>query len=234
MEKSIALILLLSQIIIADTLTITFGVQQDTYSFELCSRYIQTLNSQLSKTKLKLVYQPFERSVISLLSEKTDGDFLRSAYVYSDSDPIIKIHGTITPDPVTYYLFALPSYFDTVSIIPSKNSKYICTLHNRTIKAWLEKNNLSYTMVRDYRQVVGMIEMGRVDCLIGASGYNYEPTIKKAGIVQSKDILFQDTLYLFLHEKHKEAALEIEQAIQKMEKDSLYLNFSPYDTSTAK
>lgn len=232
MKKGVLILLFLSLFSSADTLHITFGIQPDTFTFRICKRYIDSLNSRLTSTTLQLIHQPFERSIVSLTSGKTDGDLLRSSYVYSESDPVIKIEGTITPEPTKYYLFALQSYFDTISTIPSPKSRYSTVLHNKTTKAWLEKNNLPYTMVRDYRQIVDMLLMKRIDCLVGAAGYSYEPSFQKAGIVRSNELLFQDTLHLFLHEKHIKAVREIEQGIQSLEKDSIYLDLSPFDTTS--
>lgn len=224
MKKTILFLLIFLVYISADTLTITLGIQPETQSFLSSQHYIDSLNSKLSQITLKLIYQPYERSYLSLISGKTDGDLLRSSLVYEKEMSVIAIEAPIIAKPIDYYLFALPTYLDTVTIMPSPSARFAATLHNRTVKAWLQKHELSFFTMQNIRQIVQMLQIKRIECFVGAKGYSDEPLFIDAGIARSSQPLFQDSLKLYIHQKHKDHIKEIKEAIHSLAKDSIYLS----------
>lgn len=220
MKLLLLLLTLCSLSFSTDTLRITVGLLTGSEVYRECERYVGDLNRALNGVLyLKLEYQPYERSAVSLKESKTDGDFLRSTYVYNNDDPVIRLEIPIAA-PVKYYLFARPAFFDTISYFPDTSCRYIAFLNNRATTQWLKKQNLRYHEMKDFGLMVQMVQLERACCIVSGEAFQNEPEVQKAGLIMSQKPIFEDHLYFYLHKNNAHHRSALEAAIKTVKNDS--------------
>lgn len=218
--KCLILLLLISwSLFSADTLTITFGNKPDDRTYKMAQRYIKEINSRLdSSLVLKVKYEPLGRSALHLCEGNTDGDLMRTDYVYQHCSEVVKVPVSLRVDKM--YPYCRTGYHDSVTTHPDSSTNYVTTLGNRLVQYWKEKTTTPCHEVLDYRQALKMVHLKRADCFIGSNVYADDSLLNALEITMGSEPVITADNYLFLNKKHEKHAGQLTKVLYELHEES--------------
>lgn len=218
MKFRILLLLICSTLFSADTLSLTFGNKPDNRTYKMAQRYIQEVNSRLDSTLVLLIkYEPLGRSALHLCDGKTDGDLMRTDFVYQHCQNVVKVPVSLRVDKM--YPYCRGGYHDSVTTHPDSSTKYVTTLGNRLVQYWKEKTTTPCYEVLDYRQALKMVQLKRADCFIGSNAFGNDSLLSSLGITMGSEPVITAENYLYLNRKHERHVGQLTKVLYELKEE---------------
>lgn len=157
---------------------------------------------------------PNKRSLLTADAGHVDGEVSRIWDIHSVYKNLIPVPSPINQVDVVAFSKGKP----VLNIGQLSHSKLSCARGVKIVKALAKDNNLNCYFSSGFAQALRMLDRGRVDfaLLPQVNGYAIIKEKQLLAIRPASEVLASEPLYHYLHKKHADLVIPLNQAIQAM------------------